>query len=95
LKIILFLKCWRKKFGPIIELFTQKIVTKLSKNGFGIRDLEKTYSGSRILGPGSKRHRILDPGSRIRIRNTAKNKEKICPWPLCIGLIAKNPYLER
>jgi hypothetical protein len=34
----------------------------------GIRDPEKTYSGSRIQG--SKRHRIPDPGSRIR--NTAK-----------------------
>jgi hypothetical protein len=31
LKIILFLKCWRNKFGPIIELFTQKFATKLLK----------------------------------------------------------------
>jgi hypothetical protein len=49
-----------------IELFTQKIVTKLSKiwvwdPGSEIRDPEKTYSGSRIQG--SKRHRIPDPGS--------------------------------
>jgi hypothetical protein len=29
--------------------------------GSGIRDPEKTYSGSGI--PGSKRHRIQDPGS--------------------------------
>jgi hypothetical protein len=48
-------------FQRIIELFTQKIVTKLSKiwawdPGFEIRDPEKTYSGSRIQG--SKRHRI-------------------------------------
>jgi hypothetical protein len=49
-----------KKNG-IIALFTQKIVTKLSKiwgwdPGSEILDPEKTYSGSRIQG--SKRHRI-------------------------------------
>jgi hypothetical protein len=57
-------------FPRIIEVFTQKIVTKPSKiwdwdpgSGSEIRDPEKTYSGSRILG--SKRHRIPDlgPGS--------------------------------
>jgi hypothetical protein len=46
-------------FPRIIEVLTQKIITKPSKYGFGIRDPEKTYSGSRIQG--SKRHRILDP----------------------------------
>ncbi len=58
-------KIWAN-FQRIIELFTQKIVTKLSKiwlwdPGSEIRDPEKTYSGSRIQG--SKRHRIPDPGS--------------------------------
>ncbi len=58
-------KIWAN-FKKIIELFTQKIVTKLSKvwvwdPGSEIRDPEKTYSGSRIQG--SKRHRIPDPGS--------------------------------
>jgi hypothetical protein len=53
-------------FQRIIELFTQKIVTKLSKiwvwdPGSEIRDPEKTYSGSRIQVQGSKRHRIPDP----------------------------------
>jgi hypothetical protein len=53
-------------FQRILELFTQKIVPKLSKiwvrdPGSEIRDPEKTYSGSRIQG--SKRHRIPDPGS--------------------------------
>ncbi len=48
----------------IFELFTQKIVNKLSKiwiwdPGSDIRDPEKTYSGSRIQG--SKRHRIPVP----------------------------------
>ncbi len=48
-------------FQRIIELFTQKIVNKLSKYGFGIRDPGKTYPGSR----GQK-----GTGFRIRIRNT-------------------------
>jgi hypothetical protein len=68
LKIIFVLKCWRKKiwanFQRIIELFTQKIVTKISKiwvwdPGSEIRDTENNYSGSR--NQGSKRHRIPDP----------------------------------
>jgi hypothetical protein len=52
LNIILFLKCWRKKwanFHRIIEVFTPKIVTKLSK--IRVWDLR---SGIRIQG--SKRH---------------------------------------
>ncbi len=56
-------KIWAH-FQRIIELFTQKIVTKLSKiwvwdPGSEIQDLEKTYSGSR----GQK-------GTGSRIRNT-------------------------
>jgi hypothetical protein len=56
-------KIWAN-FQRIIELFTQKIVTNLSKiwvwdPGSEIRDPEKPYSGSRIQG--SKRHRIPDP----------------------------------
>jgi hypothetical protein len=58
-------KSWAT-FQRIIELFTQKIVTKLSKIWVWnlrseIRDPEKTYSGSMIQG--SKRHWIpdLDP----------------------------------
>jgi hypothetical protein len=60
-------KLWAN-FQRIVEVFTQKIFKMLSNIGFGIRDLrsrirdlEKTYSGSRIQG--SKRHRIPDPGS--------------------------------
>ncbi len=73
-KIILFLKCRRKKFGPvfqrIIVLFIQKFVTKLSKiwvwyPGSEIRDPKKTYSGSRIRVQGSKRHWIPDPDPQI------------------------------
>jgi hypothetical protein len=44
-------KIWTN-FQRIIELFTQKIVTKLSKYGFGIRD----------PGPGKNLFRIPDPG---------------------------------
>ncbi len=61
-------KIWAN-FQRIIELFTKKIVKKLLKiwswdPGSEIRDPEKTYSGSR----GQK---APNPGSRIRIRNTA------------------------
>jgi hypothetical protein len=75
LNIILVSKCRRKKiwtnFQRILELFTQKIVTKLSKiwvrdRWSEIRDLEKTYSVSRIQG--SKRHRIPDPDPQHWIR---------------------------
>jgi hypothetical protein len=64
-------KIW-PDFPRIIEVFTQKIVTKPSKiwvwdPGSEIRDPEKTYSGSRI--PGSRGQK--GTGSRIRIRNTA------------------------
>ncbi len=56
-------KIWAN-FQRIIGLFTQKIATKLPKiwvwdPGSEIRDLEKTFSGSRIQG--SKRHWIPDP----------------------------------
>ncbi len=60
LKIILFLKCRRKKFGPIFKELLNFLPKRLSlssqKYGFGIRDPEKTYS--RIQG--SKRHWIPD-----------------------------------
>ncbi len=53
-------KIWAN-FQRIIELFLPKKLSLLSshKYGFGIRDPEKTYSGSLIQG--SKRHRIPDP----------------------------------
>ncbi len=54
-------------FQRIIEFFTQKIVTKLSKIWIWDPGSEKTYSGSRIQG--SKRHRIPDP-----VRNTETNQ---------------------
>jgi hypothetical protein len=60
-------KIWAN-FQRIIELFTKKIVKKLLKYGLGIldprsgiRDPEKTYSGSRIQGSKSTRSRIPDP----------------------------------
>jgi hypothetical protein len=51
-------KIW-PNFPKIIEVFTQKIVTKIY--GFGIRD-----PGSEIRDPGSGKNlfRIPDPGSR-------------------------------
>ncbi len=63
LQIILVLKCWRKNLGQIfkelLNFLPQKLSLSSQKYGFGIRDPEKTYSGSRIQG--SKRHRIPDP----------------------------------
>jgi hypothetical protein len=60
-------KIWAS-FQRIIELFTQKFVTKLLKiwgwdPGSEIRDPEKTYPGSGSRGQKGT-------GSRIRIRNT-------------------------
>ncbi len=73
LQIILVLKCWRKKFGPILkEFFTQKIVNKLSKiwvwdPGSGIRDPGSWIRKKPIPDPGSRGQK--GTGSRIRIRN--------------------------
>ncbi len=53
-------KIWAN-FQRIIELFTKKLSKSSSKYGLGIRDPEKTHSGSRIQG--SKRHQIPDPVS--------------------------------
>jgi hypothetical protein len=60
-------KIWAS-FQRIIELFTQKFVTKLSKiwvwvPGSENRDPEKTYSGSRIPDPGPGVKKAPDPGS--------------------------------
>ncbi len=55
-------------FQRIIELFTQKIFTKLSK--IWVRDPEKP-----IPDPGSRGQKST--GSRIRVRNTAKNIKNI------------------
>ncbi len=55
--------CGSGMFGPIFKELKNFLPKKLSlssqKYGFGIRDPENTYSGSRIQG--SKRHRIPDP----------------------------------
>ncbi len=53
-------KIWAN-FQRIIELFTQKIVTKLSKIWFGIRDQGSGKSLFRIPDPGVKK--APDPGS--------------------------------
>jgi hypothetical protein len=58
LNIILFLICWRKKFGPIFHELLKFLPKKLSpspqKYGLGIRD----------PGSGKNLFRIPDPGSR-------------------------------
>jgi hypothetical protein len=60
-------KIWAN-FKRIVELFTQKIVTKLLKYEFGLRDPRSGKNLFRIPDPGVKK--APDPGSRIRIRNT-------------------------
>ncbi len=75
----------------IIELFTQKIVVKLSKNiglGSGIRDLG-SYPGSHIWDPifrmqkkpipdpGSGAKNAPDPGSATRLIYNNKNPDLI------------------
>jgi hypothetical protein len=59
-------KIWAN-FQRIIELFTQKIVTKLSK--IWVWDPGSEIRKKPILDPGSRGQR--GTGSRIRIRNTA------------------------
>ncbi len=66
-------KIWAN-FQRIIELFTQKIVTKLSK--IGVWD-----PGSEIRDPGVKK--APDPGYRIRIRNTVLYDEKKSGFHTC------------
>jgi len=77
-------KIWAN-FRRIIELFTQKNVTKLSKYGFGIRDQRSgirkkpiPVPGSRIQG--SKRHWIPNPGSAtLNCMQEDAKKPVLCP----------------
>ncbi len=72
MKIILVLKCWRKnlsQFKRIIEHFTQKIVTKLSKIWFW--DPRSGIQKKHIQDPWSRGQKGTE--SRIRIRNTDGN----------------------
>jgi hypothetical protein len=75
IEIILVLKCWRKKFGPIFKELQNILPKKLSlsspKYGFGIRDL-----GSGIRDPGAE---IRDPRSGSRDPGSRKNLFRI-PW---------------
>jgi hypothetical protein len=68
LKNILSMKWRRKISGPISKevwnLLPKKLSLNSQKYGFGIRDSEKTFSGSRSRGQKGT-------GSRNRIRNTA------------------------
>jgi hypothetical protein len=69
------------QFQRIIELFTKKIVKKLLKiwswdPGSEIRDPGSGKNLFRIPDPGFRGQKAPDPGSRIRIRNTAKKLRK-------------------
>ncbi len=61
-KIIFFLKCRRKKFGPVFK----ELWNFLPKN----MSLSSKKYGIGIRVQGSKRHWIPDPGSQVQIRNT-------------------------
>jgi hypothetical protein len=67
-------------FQRIIELFTQKIVTKFSKIGFGIRDPGSGKNLFRIPDPGVKK--APDPGSG----SATKPKIEIYNWKTTIYL---------
>jgi hypothetical protein len=81
LKIILVLKCWRKKFGPIFkELYNflpQNLSLSSQKYGFGIRDPRSWIRKKPIPDPGSWTRVQKGTGSRIRIRNTEKMVVKL------------------
>ncbi len=88
-------KIWAN-FQRIIELFTQKIVNKLSKiwvwdPGSEIRDPEKTYSGSRgQKGTGS---RIRNTGQKSRIwlfRGQIRRVQKSSSSPVSINACSSN-----
>jgi hypothetical protein len=65
-------KFWAS-FQRIIELLTQKCVTKLPKYGFGIRDPRSGIRKKPIPDPGSGSRGQKCTGSRILFRNTACN----------------------
>ncbi len=78
LNIILFLKCWRKKFGPnfkeLLKFLPKKLSLSSQKYGFGIRDPRSGIRKKPIPDPGSRGQK--GTGSRIRIRNTGFYRAK-------------------
>jgi hypothetical protein len=97
-------KIWAN-FQRIIELFTQKIFTKLSQiwlwdPGSGVRDpgsgiRKKPKKLFRIPDPGVKK--APDPGSWIRIRNTANeeiNRRRIKNYTPKLFFMYEKTYVE-
>jgi hypothetical protein len=76
-------KIWAS-FQRIIDLFTQKFVTKLSKMGLGFGIRKNLFW---IPDPGLGVKRAPYPGSRIWIRNTACNHK--------VRLLKKRPIKKR
>jgi hypothetical protein len=72
-------KIWAN-FQRIVEVFTQKFSICSQIYGFGIRDPEKTYSGSRIQG--SKRHRIPDPQHCLRYTDFMPHRQRWAKGPI-------------
>ncbi len=88
LNIILVLKCWRKKFGPIFIELQNFLPKKLSLNSpkVWVWDPGSGKNLFRIPDPGVKK--APDPGSRIRIRNTGYNCVHVCLTLLCIVTVS-------
>jgi hypothetical protein len=87
LKIILVLKCWRKKIGPIFKELKNFLPKKLSQSsqnmglGSGIRDPGSGKNLFRIPDPGIKK--APDPGSGSA---TLKRRvQKHCSTKFCLG----------
>jgi hypothetical protein len=65
----------------------------------GIRDPEKTYSGSRIPDPGVKKHPIPDPGSGSATLFGTQSESSLDVQyrteniPVSLIAVAQSPYL--
>jgi hypothetical protein len=80
-------KIWAN-FQRIIELFTQKIVIKLSKRW--VWDPGSGKNLFRIPDPGVKK--APDTGSRIRIRNTANEVKSYYTTAICRARLFKSKF---
>ncbi len=89
LKIILVLKCWRKKFGSIFKGLYNFLPKKLSLScqtcRFGIRDPRSGIRKKPIPDPGSRGQK----GTRSRIRNTVYNTFSCSIIPIWIQVTSR------
>jgi hypothetical protein len=94
LKLFNFLNAEEKiwtSFQIVLELFTQKFALSFKQYGVGIRDPEKTSSGSQIRVQGSKRHRIPDPQHCNIQRSVSCFPQKIALKHMGLGSRIRDP----